>query len=598
VEVKQARCHPHKPRHASLTVAGVSTMQKSATTQHTVQSSMPKVPSATLQRACACSKHTTNASGECEECKKKREAAQLQRSAIAPAPDFAPPIVYDVLRSAGQPLDAQTRAFMEPHFGHDFSQVRVHTDPQAAQSAQAVNALAYTVGDHVAFGAGEFQPSTNAGRELLAHELTHVVQQDASSSASDQPIRVGPVADRYEQQAHELANASPWGHLQARYNSITGSETPIAAQPEVASYDAPLGLQRVELTYDDGPDEAGNTQRILNELKRTGARATFYVVGRRVVEKDNWRVVFDIAASGSWLGNHAFDWNMERDNHIFLNGSSQERARKILMTEWAIRDALIKGKAEAQSNKTWETIPQANRNYIDDLIAHGTGRFRTPGFKSKWWREDERKTIGAIADVNEILAASGMRIFAVSDEVDVDPKDYQAGKTASDIQKSVESDLDENSDSILLHSRISASAQATPAIISTIQKHKWSFDAPSQGGLSKLMPQNGFAGLSTISDPPTHAEIMQARKFLFDNVSLGPILMGYVAIGIFKMAQAAGEAEVRDFMKELETRIIKTTNCNYYAATCLAENNNFALLMRFMKVWLDKQAFPRDPSQY
>ena len=92
----------------------------------------------------------------------------------------APPIVHEVLRSSGQPLDPATRAFMEPRFAYDFSQVRVHTDAQAAASAQAVGALAYTVGRDVVFGAGQYTPQVPEGKQLLAHELVHAVQQSAA----------------------------------------------------------------------------------------------------------------------------------------------------------------------------------------------------------------------------------------------------------------------------------------------------------------------------------------------------------------------------------------------------------------------------------
>lgn len=104
---------------------------------------------------------------------------RFQRAAIAAAPvvDTAPPIIDEVLHIAGQPLDAMTRAYMEPRFGHDFSAVRVHTDSRAGESARAVNALAYTVGNHIAFDTGRYRPGTGDGRALLAHELTHVVQQ-------------------------------------------------------------------------------------------------------------------------------------------------------------------------------------------------------------------------------------------------------------------------------------------------------------------------------------------------------------------------------------------------------------------------------------
>lgn len=92
--------------------------------------------------------------------------------------------VVDVaLPSGGQPLDADSRTFMEPRFGHDFSQVRIHTGAGAAESAQALNALAYTVGSDVIFAPGRYAPEAGEGRRLLAHELTHVVQQaDAMST--------------------------------------------------------------------------------------------------------------------------------------------------------------------------------------------------------------------------------------------------------------------------------------------------------------------------------------------------------------------------------------------------------------------------------
>src|SRR5437588_4012159 len=132
-----------------------------------------------LQRKCACG-GSSESEGGCAECKVKQEA-MLQRSVgnqgAPAAATTVPPIVHNVLSSPGQPLDAGTRAFMEPRFGQDFSHVRVHTDMMAAESARAVNALAYTVGRNVVFGAGQYTPGIIAGRWVLAHELTHVRQQ-------------------------------------------------------------------------------------------------------------------------------------------------------------------------------------------------------------------------------------------------------------------------------------------------------------------------------------------------------------------------------------------------------------------------------------
>jgi len=89
------------------------------------------------------------------------------------------------LKGGGQPLSENNRAFFEPRFGRDFSQVRVHAGTQAAEAARAVNARAFTAGRDVVFGEGEYKPETNAGRRLLAHELTHVMQQRGNQGSTD-----------------------------------------------------------------------------------------------------------------------------------------------------------------------------------------------------------------------------------------------------------------------------------------------------------------------------------------------------------------------------------------------------------------------------
>lgn len=108
-----------------------------------------------------------------------------------------PPIVHEVLDSSGQPLDPAIRAYMEPRLGHDFSKVRIHNDAKAVESARAVNALAYTVGQDVVFGAGRYTPRMTAGRHLLAHELTHVVQQAQG---------ITRLKNHYENQANKAAD--------------------------------------------------------------------------------------------------------------------------------------------------------------------------------------------------------------------------------------------------------------------------------------------------------------------------------------------------------------------------------------------------------
>lgn len=131
-----------------------------------------------LQKKCA---PCAGGGGSCPKCAAEEKLSMKRGTADPAATATVPPMVQETLRSGGQPLDAATRAFMEPRFGQDFSRVRVHADLKAAESSRSINALAYTVGRDVVFGAGSYSPQTTSGRQLLAHELAHVVQQGFSN---------------------------------------------------------------------------------------------------------------------------------------------------------------------------------------------------------------------------------------------------------------------------------------------------------------------------------------------------------------------------------------------------------------------------------
>lgn len=136
----------------------------------------------TQRSSCACG-------GACPKCKTSREhkLVQTKQTGSDNAERLqAPPIVHEILNSPGQPLDTETRAFMETRFGHDFSKVRIHADSKSAASALSVQADAYTVGHDVVFGQGKYRPYDADGKRLLAHELTHVCQQSAGPTASVQ----------------------------------------------------------------------------------------------------------------------------------------------------------------------------------------------------------------------------------------------------------------------------------------------------------------------------------------------------------------------------------------------------------------------------
>jgi len=117
-------------------------------------------------------------SRKCAACEEEAKTLQTKPAGSPKVgPGEAPGIAHEVLRSPGHPLDPSTRIFMEDRFRHDFTGVRVHNDAGAASSARAVNARAYTLGNDVVFGAGQYSPDSGDGRRLLAHELAHVVQQ-------------------------------------------------------------------------------------------------------------------------------------------------------------------------------------------------------------------------------------------------------------------------------------------------------------------------------------------------------------------------------------------------------------------------------------
>lgn len=163
--------------------------------------SVTQAPAPVLRRKCACG-GSPDLSGECKECQEN----SLQRKAANAAAPLQPGSGFELPRGAGRPLHGATRSFMEQRFGHDFGHVRVHADSSAAESAGNVQALAYTVGHNVVFGAGQYAPETEAGRRLIAHELTHVLQQSTAGPAVQHRLEIGSPNDHAEFEADRIAS--------------------------------------------------------------------------------------------------------------------------------------------------------------------------------------------------------------------------------------------------------------------------------------------------------------------------------------------------------------------------------------------------------
>jgi hypothetical protein len=146
---------------------------------------------------------------QCAECDQEERLRRKSTGQLAVVGEV-PEIIHEVLSSPGQPLDAATRAYFEPRFGHDFSHVRIHSYEQAARSAKAIRARAYTAGSNIVFAGSQFSPATSAGRTLLAHELAHVTQQTGARDFD---------AVRSADERHRVPSAPP----------ITGT---VARQPD------------------------------------------------------------------------------------------------------------------------------------------------------------------------------------------------------------------------------------------------------------------------------------------------------------------------------------------------------------------------------
>jgi hypothetical protein len=176
--------------------------------------------------------------------------------------------VQEVLRAPGKPLDATTREFMEPSFGSDLSRVQIHADEAAARSARQLNAAAYTFGGHIAFARGAYAPGTTAGKELLAHELAHVVQQHGSYGAQLPGDGIAKEADPQERAADIAAEHVMRG----------------APAPRLAHNTGPMLQRKIEVRGVAGSGKSGMARlpEFIDRLNAISGGLTFSMSGRNL----------------------------------------------------------------------------------------------------------------------------------------------------------------------------------------------------------------------------------------------------------------------------------------------------------------------------
>ena len=282
-----------------------------------------------LQRKCACGAPTASLTGECAECKSRkrlqtkltigasndpleqeadRVADQVLAAPVNPAvsdtppriqrftghesgpADCAPASVDHALAGPGRPLEAALRQDMEQRFGYDFSRVQVHSGGPAERSARDVRAHAYTVGQSIVFAAGRFAPATDAGRRLLAHELTHVVQQSGSEGT-----RSGHSGAKIGRPPISLQQPEPGVALLQRRQDY--DVTSITLTPP----DAPITLAEAKQLATDQVTNGELTQVAIAGAKAgSEAEIMLWVILSQVGAKSQWSKEVDLVTSIGW----------------------------------------------------------------------------------------------------------------------------------------------------------------------------------------------------------------------------------------------------------------------------------------------------------
>lgn len=392
--------------------------------------SVTPAPTGLLQRKCACG-GSPGPSGECADCQKKRLGLQRKESGAAPA--MAPPVVHDVLRSPGRPLEPEVRSSMEERFGHDFGRVRVHADAKAAESAQAVGALAYTVGSHVAFAAGRYSPASREGRRLLAHELVHTVQQ-GPASAPGEDLRISSPADAAEREAEsasaQIAQGVAAGSPRETVPRQLARDPQDAGTPETSNSPAQENEPLNKAGHSLSERDRGNATREAGASAPSGPMAAA-VQGARFVLHDTASTVGDARiqerrqqgrrSSGHGSGGWAPRETAEVVSHQPFFGSRRptatqwERGDDLMTVEtrsdevravWRASDRTLREAAlDAVLAVQGSPGPEARRERLSALaqLRSGTARVRSAGT----WAVEDLCTQVAKQGVAAVAAAPG-----------------------------------------------------------------------------------------------------------------------------------------------------------------------------------------------
>ncbi|TWJ02464.1 uncharacterized protein DUF4157 [Mucilaginibacter frigoritolerans] len=260
------------------------------------------------------------------------------------------------LSSSGQSMSATSRQFFEPRFGHDFSNVKIHTDSVAAKSAQSINALAYTTGNNIVFNSGQYAPDSNSGKKLMAHELTHVIQQ----SNGDKTIR------RFGSDEHRrMGDTAVGGNvLVTAYGSFSFGEMIAMAGDYFESLEQIASLAESRI-----PSDKEQIDYVLWKVNSTRPQPN---VSQTAIDAVNERYNRLAARNESHFSTGSSPGNSNRERYIA--GHTQ-----------AIQDAYMEGFNPLVVRRwTWEAREAFAQHYLTDAFSAGHVRTQRGSIQSYW----------------------------------------------------------------------------------------------------------------------------------------------------------------------------------------------------------------------
>jgi hypothetical protein len=297
------------------------------------------------------------------------------REAAAVRAPVAPPIVHEVLRSPGRPLEPSVRRTLEARFAHDFSRVRVHTDSRAAESARAVGALAYTVGEDIAFTSQRYAPTTPAGARLLAHELAHVVQQGGPAPAA--PLQIDTAGEAGASVAAQAATSGRRAPPQPRRPRALARFVP------EAEVEAEVESEAIQLREGERwvPDPTDNSFRAMMQ------RAAIHSEHDRIVmEQERPVATLDRGGTAPTFvtehGTRRYDW---------IGGAGGGGTANVRIRRFHVLDAIEAAVGRATTDDDLQAIA--------DQFFPGVGALNQAFNRSRWWTPRVSPTLLLLQDV-------------------------------------------------------------------------------------------------------------------------------------------------------------------------------------------------------